>query len=107
MNKGYIKAVRSYIVDLDNYFINLEKSNFLLKLNNDIIPNLQKLSLRLKQFNLEKELIFNSLVIDCIESIHDNHSTQHNYVESIIDIISNLYQSVVNVETKEVNKECL
>lgn len=107
MNKGYIKAVRSYIVDLDNYFVNLEKSNFLLKVNNDIIPNLQKLSSRLNSFNLEKELIFNSLIIDCIESLHDNHSTQYNYVESITDIISNLYQSIVNIEIKEVSAECL
>ena len=90
MNNKYIKTVRNYIAEIEGDYINLYKDNFLKKLDNDIVPSLLSLNKKLKQFQLLDELKFNSIVINCLNSI-DNDTNVEN-------VINNLYKSIAKAE---------
>ena len=90
MNNKYIKTIRNYIAEIEGDYINMYKPNFINKLNKDIVPSLLSLNKKLKQFQLIKELKFNSIVINCLNSI-DNDTNVEN-------VINNLYKSIAKAE---------
>lgn len=86
MNKKYIKTIRLYIAEIEGDFINMYKPTFIHKLNKDIVPSLLSLNKKLKKFELEKELRFNTYIINCLNSI-DEHT-------NIEITINNIYCSI-------------
>lgn len=90
MNNKYIKTIRNYIAEIEGDYINMYKPNFINKLNKDIVPSLLSLNKKLKQFQLIEELKFNSIVINCLNSIDSNTDTE--------TIINNLYTSIAKAE---------
>lgn len=93
MNKKYIKTIRLYIAEIEGDFINMYKPSFIQKLNKDIIPSLLSLNKKLKQFELEKELRFNNIIINCLNSINE--------YTNIEITINNIYSSISQAEEGE------
>ncbi|MGL5458182.1 MAG: hypothetical protein ACRDBY_01045 [Cetobacterium sp.] len=93
LNKRYIRTIRNYIAEIEGDFINLYKPTFIQKLNKDIIPSLLSLNKKLKQFELEKELRFNNIIINCLNSLNE--------YTNIEIIINNLYCSISQAEEGE------
>ena len=90
MNNKYIKTIRNYVAEVEGDYINMYKPNFINKLDKDIVPSLLKLNEKLKQFQFIDELKFNSIVINCLNSIDKDTDTEN--------VINNLYKSIAKAE---------